>query len=96
LFERLGVDVDSVKFGLGATFDGTFPDTATDAWELIDFQEIPPHGTPDQVREHTREVISAMRGLEGGFIAPPSHTVQPDVPAQNLLAMLEYVRQFAC
>jgi len=34
LWEQLGVDVCSVKFGLGATFDGTFEEQVTDGWGI--------------------------------------------------------------
>lgn len=59
----------------------------------IDVQEILPCGTPEQVREHTRSVIAALHGHNGGFILSPSHTVQADVPVENLLAMIEMVKQ---
>lgn len=58
----------------------------------IDVQEVLPRGTPEQVRAHVRAVVAASRAREGGFIAAPSHTVHGDVPAENVLAMLETVK----
>ena len=55
----------------------------------IDVQEILPGGTPEQVREHVRSVIAAMHGTDGGYILSPSHTVQADVPAENILMMIQ-------
>jgi len=58
----------------------------------IDVQDILPNGTPERVSEHAREVIASLHGLEGGYILSPSHTVQADVPAENLMAMLQAAR----
>jgi len=53
----------------------------------IDLQELLPHGTPEQVRQTTRDVIAEFDGLHGGYIAAPSHTVQADTPPENIVAM---------
>ena len=58
----------------------------------IDVQDVLPHGTPERVGEHAREVVTALHGLEGGYILSPSHNVQADVPPQNLMAMLKTAR----
>jgi uroporphyrinogen decarboxylase len=54
----------------------------------ISLQHLLPHGTPDEVRRETRKLLSIL-GDGGGYIASPSHAVTPDVPPQNLLALLE-------
>ena len=55
----------------------------------IDIQRLLPFGTPEEVKRTTAKILEGFRAEEGGFIAAPSHCVQPDVPPQNLLAMIE-------
>jgi len=50
-------------------------------------QKTLPYGTPDDVREATRRLIDA--GAEGGYIFAPAHSVEGDVPLQNMLAFIE-------
>jgi uroporphyrinogen decarboxylase len=57
----------------------------------ISLQHLLPHGTPDEVRAETRRLLSVL-GEGGGYIASPSHSVTPDVPTENLVAMLEVLR----
>lgn len=61
----------------------------------IDVQDVLPHGTPARVGAHVREVVTALHGLEGGYILCPSHNVQADVPPRNLMAMLEAARDLS-
>jgi uroporphyrinogen decarboxylase len=49
-----------------------------------------PSGTPAEVREATARLIEA--GREGGLVIAPSHAVPPDVPPENLVAMLEVLK----
>jgi uroporphyrinogen decarboxylase len=54
----------------------------------IDTQQILPYGTPDDVR---REVRQRIRDLApgGGYVCAAVHCIQPDVPPENVCAMLE-------
>lgn len=54
----------------------------------ISLQHLLPHGTPDEVRRDTRNLLSVL-GDGGGYIASPSHAVTPDVPPENLIALIE-------
>ena len=56
----------------------------------MSIQRVLPFGTPDDVRRQTRRLIEM--GREGGYIFAPSHAVPPDVPPENLLAMMEELR----
>lgn len=56
----------------------------------MSIQRVLPFGTPAEVRQATRCLIEA--GRPGGYIFAPSHTVPPDVPPANLLAMMEELR----
>jgi uroporphyrinogen decarboxylase len=56
----------------------------------MSIQRVLPFGTPAEVRHATRQLIEA--GRQGGYIFAPSHTVPPDVPPANLVAMMEELR----
>jgi hypothetical protein len=59
----------------------------------VDTQRTLPFGTPAQVRE---EVLSACRTFApgGGFVFNTIHNIQARTPLENLLAMLEALREF--
>ncbi|MDP6154194.1 MAG: uroporphyrinogen decarboxylase family protein [Phycisphaeraceae bacterium] len=59
----------------------------------IDTQNTLIHGSPDDVRRHIDELISAMED-GGGFILAPSHYMQADIPLANVLTIFEHVRQY--
>ncbi len=52
----------------------------------VDTQILLPQGTPAEVYEATRALIGIL-GQEGGYILSAAHTIQNDVPAQNVIAM---------
>ena len=56
----------------------------------MSIQHVLPFGTPAEVRHATRRLIEA--GRAGGYIFAPANTVPPDVPPQNLVAMMEQLR----
>jgi len=56
----------------------------------IDTQRILPHGTPAEVRAEVRRVIDIL-GPGGGYMLASVHTVMDDVPAENILAMVDAV-----
>jgi len=59
----------------------------------IDIQDVLPHGTPEDVE---REVCRCLRAFApgGGYILAPAHAVQPDVPAENVVAMCRATRRW--
>lgn len=59
----------------------------------IDTQNILPHGTPEQVRQEVRRVINLL-GQDGGYMLATVHTVMNEVPAENVLAMVDAVEEF--
>jgi len=59
----------------------------------VDTQKTLPFGTPSQVRDEVRARIQAL-GPGGGFVFNTIHNVQPRVPAENLLALYDAVREF--
>ena len=56
----------------------------------MSIQRVLPFGTPDEVRRETQRLIEA--GRQGGYVFAPSHSVPPDVPPANLVAMMEELR----
>lgn len=54
----------------------------------IDTQRILPHGTPDEVAAEVRRVIAEL-GPGGGYLLASVHTIMNDVPAANILAMVD-------
>ena len=61
-------------------------------WGGISTQQTLPYGTPDEVKEEARRVRDLM-AVDGGYILAPSQEIQGDVPAENILALLEVARE---
>ena len=59
----------------------------------IDTQRILPHGTPDEVRAEVRRVIGEL-APGGGYLLSSVHTIMNDVPAANILAMVDAVEAY--
>ena len=57
-------------------------------WGGVDTQKILPFGTPADVRAEVRRMIDIMTP-GGGYILNSVHNIQPDVPPENVVAMLE-------
>jgi len=49
-------------------------------------------GTPDEVRAEARHAVLTL-GPGGGYVFGPIHNVQPEVPPENVVAMLETARE---
>jgi len=58
----------------------------------VDTSRILPHGTPDEVRREVRRVIELL-GPGGGYMVASVHTIMNDVPAANILAMVDAVEE---
>ncbi len=51
------------------------------------------NGTPQQVRDQVKERIDIF-GQDGGFVFVQTHNIQPGVPPENVVAMLEAVAEY--
>ncbi len=60
----------------------------------VDTQHILPVGTPAQVKEDVKRNIEAL-APGGGFVFCTVHNIQAEVPPQNIMAMIEALREFA-
>lgn len=58
----------------------------------LDTQQTLAHGTPEQVRAEVRQRIDVL-GPEG-YILAPSHTLQPNVAPENIVALYEEARSY--
>ncbi|MBS3813969.1 hypothetical protein KGY63_01120 [Candidatus Bipolaricaulota bacterium] len=59
----------------------------------IDTQKVLPGCSPDEVRAEVRRVIDTL-GPGGGYMVSAVHTITEEVPAENVLAMVDAVRDF--
>jgi uroporphyrinogen decarboxylase len=59
----------------------------------VSTQNTLPKGTVAQVRAEVRDRIAVL-GQGGGYICGGDHTIMPDVPIDNVLAMIDEARKF--
>lgn len=81
-----GMEAEGLKrdFGRDLTFWGGGCDT----------QKVLPEGTPAHVREHVLRQCEVM-APGGGFVFQQVHNVMANVPAENVIAMFDAVREFS-
>jgi len=80
-----GMDLATLKrqFGSRILFNGA-----------IDSHHVLIKGTPDLVRQKTREVLDIMKP-GGGYVAGASHdSILEETPVQNVLAMFDAIREY--
>lgn len=61
-------------------------------WGGISTQQVLPFGTPAEVKQEARRVRDLM-AVNGGYILAPSQSIQDDVPAENMLALIEVAKE---
>jgi uroporphyrinogen decarboxylase len=59
----------------------------------IDTQRILPRGSPEEVRQEVRRVVELL-APGGGYLLAAVHTIMDEVPAENILAMVDAVEEF--
>jgi uroporphyrinogen decarboxylase len=62
-------------------------------WGTLGTQELLPFGTKEQVLETTLSRLNIC-GEKGGIVIGPTHMVEPEVPWENLTAIMEAVELF--
>jgi uroporphyrinogen decarboxylase len=62
-------------------------------WGTIGTQTTMPFGTPDDVRAEVRRRIETV-GADGGLILGPTHSLEPDVPWENIVALYEAIEEY--
>jgi uroporphyrinogen decarboxylase len=58
----------------------------------VDTQSVLPFGTPQEVRDNVRRNVDAL-APGGGYVFNTIHNIQADVPPENIVAMLEALRE---
>jgi uroporphyrinogen decarboxylase len=53
-------------------------------------RDVLPHGTPDEVRQNVRDLVSVW-APGGGYVFQQVHNILADVPPENILAMFDAV-----
>ena len=59
----------------------------------VDIQWVLPRGTPEEVEEEVKRRI-AIYAPGGGYIIFPAHDIQPDTPAENIIAMYSAIEKW--
>ena len=57
-------------------------------------QKVLPLGTPEEIRRHVKGNLDVFRAREGGFVFTQVHNIQPNVPVENVEAMLQAAYEF--
>lgn len=60
-------------------------------WGGISTQRLLPYATPEEIRKVTVETLKIM-GENGGFIAGPTHAVSGDVPPENIVLLIDILK----
>lgn len=59
----------------------------------IDIQRLLNLGTPEQIKEKVRELMSIL-GRNGGWILAPAHNIQADTPPENIVALYDAAKEY--
>jgi len=59
----------------------------------VDIQRLLPFGTPETIKKELKRLIKIWMPT-GGWIAAPSHNIQPDTPPENIVAMYHAIQEF--
>lgn len=59
----------------------------------VNVQELLPYASPREVEREVKYLIDTL-GEGGGYAMAPSHTMQPDIPLENILVMYETARNY--
>jgi uroporphyrinogen decarboxylase len=62
-------------------------------WGTIGTQTTMPFGTPEDVKNEVKKRIETV-GYDGGLVLAPTHTLEPEVPMENIFAFFEAVEEF--
>ena len=59
----------------------------------VETQNVLPKGTPEQIRDDVKRNLDALMA-GGGYVFNTVHNIQAEVPPQNIMAMIEALREF--
>jgi uroporphyrinogen decarboxylase len=61
----------------------------------VDVQGTLPHGTTLDVEREARHLINILGRYSGGYIGSTSHTILPDTPLENIVALFRTFREYS-
>lgn len=61
----------------------------------VDVQQTLTIGTPEDVKEEFRDLVELFGTYDGGYIAGTSHSIMPETPLDNVIALYEAVLEYA-
>jgi uroporphyrinogen decarboxylase len=64
-------------------------------WGTIGTQTTMPFGKPSDVENAVKTMIETV-GAGGGLLLAPTHTIEPDVPWENIEAFVRAVKKYGC
>ena len=79
--QAMDVDALAAEFGGQICFFGG-----------ADVQGTLPHGTPEDVRQEVQHLIDIFGRYSGGYIGCTSHSILPDTPPENIIALFKAFR----
>lgn len=62
-------------------------------WGTVGIQHTLPFGSPKQVKAEVKKRIETI-GKNGGLYLSPTHMIAPEVPYENIFALVEAVKQY--
>jgi len=62
-------------------------------WGTIGTQKLLPFGSKEEVKRVARQRLERC-GTRGGIVLGPTHMVEPEVPWENIMAIIEASREF--
>jgi uroporphyrinogen decarboxylase len=62
-------------------------------WGTVGTQTTMPNGTPEEVRRVVRQNLDEV-GNQGGLVVAPTHLVEPEVPWENIEALVDEARRY--
>ena len=60
-----------------------------------DVQGTLPHGKPLDVKEEVKHLIDIFGSYSGGYIGGTSHTILPDTPSENVIALFRAFAKYS-
>lgn len=61
----------------------------------VDVQKTMVYGSPGDVREEVQRLVDLFGSYNGGYICSTSHSIMPETPLENIIALLEAIHRFS-
>jgi uroporphyrinogen decarboxylase len=62
-------------------------------WGVIGTQTLMPFGTPDEIRREVKRLVEEV-GFDGGLVLGPTHSLEPDVPWENIETLYQAIEDY--